>query len=110
MGADTAALKGMNAGIQLIALEGGPALGLQITLGKAPLLLVAVPNGYVMCGYLNVETANKLGDCAGRVSGVATLDALLEAKINAVSDAAKTRGLREGMTGRDFLNALLRQI
>jgi uncharacterized protein YunC (DUF1805 family) len=108
MGADTAALKGMNAGIQLIALEGGPALGLHITLGKAPLLLVAVPQGYVMCGYLNMETANKLGDCAGRVSGVSTFEALLDAKINTVSDAAKVKGLSEGMSARDFLAALFR--
>jgi uncharacterized protein YunC (DUF1805 family) len=106
MGADTAALKGMNASIQLVSLEGGPALALQITLGKAPLLLVAAPRGYVMCGYLNVETANKLGDCAGRVSGVSSIDMLLAAKINAVSEAAASQGLHEGMTARDFLNAL----
>ena len=106
MGADTAALRGMNAGIQLIVLESGPALGLQITLGKAPLLLVAVPHGYVMCGYLNIDTANKLGDVAGRVSGVSTFEALLDARINAVSDAAKSKGLHEGMTARDFLAAL----
>lgn len=106
MGADTNALKGLNAGIQLLSLEGGPALGLQITLGKAPLIVIAVSQGYVMCGYLNMETANKLGDCAGRVTGVASFEAVLEAKISAVSEAARIRGLHEGMTGRDFLNAL----
>ncbi len=100
-------LKGTAGGIQLIPLESGSALGLHLSLGKAPLLVVAVSNGYVMCGYLNMETANKLGDCAGRVSGVSTFEALLEAKINVVSDAAKTRGLHEGITAREFLNALM---
>lgn len=106
MGIKGPTLKGTAGGIQLIPLESGPALGFHLFLGKAPLLVVATSNGYVMCGYLNMETANKLGDCAGRVTGVSTIEALLEAKINAVSDAAKARGLHEGMPAREFLNSL----
>ena len=98
---------GPQGSLQLLQLERGQALGLTLFLGKAQLIVAAVTKGYVMCGYLNVETANKLGDCAARVSGVTTLDDLLDAKINAVSETAKHQGLHEGMTGREFLNALL---
>ena len=99
--------RGTAGSIQLIPLEHGTALGLQLTLGKAPLLVVAVTHGYVMCGYLNMDTANNLGDCAGRAIGVTTFDALLQAPITAVSAAAKARGLNEGITARAFLNALV---
>jgi len=106
MGASGPALQGIHVDVHLFSLESGPALGLSISLGKAPLLVVAVPQGYVMCGYLNMETANRLGDCAARVTGVSSFDGLLAAQITAVSDAAKTQGLHEGMTAREFLNAL----
>ena len=99
-------VNGEDGSFQLIRLEGGPALGLRFNLMKASFLVVKVAKGYVMCGYLNMETADKLGDCAGRVSGVANFEALLDAKINAVSMAAKERGLHEGMSAREFLNAL----
>jgi len=33
------------------------------------LVLVVAEKGYVICGYLNMETAEKLGDCAAVVTG-----------------------------------------
>jgi uncharacterized protein YunC (DUF1805 family) len=93
---------------QAISLEQGEATGYALDLGNAPLLIIQVKHGYVMCGYLNMAAANKLGDIAGRVTGVKTFEDILNAKIAEVSDKARQQGLKEGMSGKDFLNALLR--
>jgi uncharacterized protein YunC (DUF1805 family) len=92
---------------QAIPLPNGEATGYVLDLGNAPLLIIQTRNGYVMCGYLNMAAANKLGDLAGRVTGVKTFEDVLNAKIVEVSDKARRQGLKEGMNGKDFLNALL---
>jgi uncharacterized protein YunC (DUF1805 family) len=92
---------------QVIPLQNGEAMGYVLNLGNAPLLIIQVKHGYVMCGYLNMAAANKLGDIAGRVIGVKTFEDVLNAKIIEVSDKARQQGLKEGMSGKDFLKALL---
>jgi uncharacterized protein YunC (DUF1805 family) len=92
---------------QAIPLTHGEATGYVLDLGNAPLLIITTHNGYLMCGYLNIAAANKIGDVAGRVTGVRTLEEILNAKIIEVSDKARQKGLKEGMTGKEFLNALL---
>ncbi len=92
---------------ELIKLEKGMAIGYCIDLGNAPLLLIQAKKGFVMCGYLNIEAANKLGDVAGKVTGVNTFQDVLEAKIVEMSQKAKQAGFIEGMSARAFLNELL---
>ena len=92
---------------QTILLKKGEATGYCIDLGKAPLLIIQAKKGYVMCGYLNMNTANKLGDIAGKVTGVKTFDDVLNADVVEVSEDAKLAGLKQGMNVKDFLNALL---
>jgi uncharacterized protein YunC (DUF1805 family) len=89
-----------------IQLDTGVADGYLIDLGNAPLILIKTKCGYVMCGYLNIAASNKLGDIAGRVTGVKTFDDVLNAKIVEVSENAKKNGLTEGMMARDFLNKI----
>jgi uncharacterized protein YunC (DUF1805 family) len=92
---------------QTISLKKGKATGHCIDLGKAPLLIIQAKKGYVMCGYLNMNAANKIGDIAGKVTGVKTFDDMLSADVVEVSESAKLAGLKEGMNVKDFLNALL---
>ena len=92
---------------QTISLEKGEATGYCIDLGKAPLLIIQAKKGYVMCGYLNMNAANKIGDIAGKVTGVRTFDDMLNADVVEVSENAKLEGLKEGMNVKDFLNDLL---
>jgi uncharacterized protein YunC (DUF1805 family) len=92
---------------EIIKLERGQVTGYCINLGKAPLLILQAKKGYIMCGYLNMNTANKLGDVAGKVTGVKTFDDMLKATVVEVSENAKKEGLKEGMSTQDFLNNLL---
>ena len=91
---------------QTIILEKGKVTGYCIDLGNAPLLLIQARKGFVMCGYLDMAVANKLGDIAGKVTGVKTFEDVLKATIVDVSENAKKAGLIEGMNARKFLNEL----
>jgi uncharacterized protein YunC (DUF1805 family) len=92
---------------KIIQLDKGKAEGFLIELDNAPLILIKAKKGYVMCGYLNMNAANKLGDIAGRVTKVKSFEDVLNAEILEISDNAKKAGLAAGMRGKDFLNKLV---
>ena len=54
----------------MIELDDGDVHAFLIELENAPLIIMKARKGYVMCGYLNIEMANKLGDIAGKVTEV----------------------------------------
>jgi uncharacterized protein YunC (DUF1805 family) len=89
-----------------IKLEKGEIIGSLIQLNNAPLIVLQAKKGYVMCGYLNINTANKLGDIAGKITGVKSFNDALNATIIEVSENAKKIGLQEGINSKDFLNML----
>ena len=69
---------------------------LKVEMGTAPLVLLKGEKGFVMCGYLNLEAAEKLNDIAVRVTGVKDLESLLNAKVAGVTSGAKALGIKEG--------------
>lgn len=93
--------------VEEIKLEKGSALGLKMDMEHAPLLVIRAAKGFVMCGYLNIEVANKLGDVAVRVTGVKSFEDMLNAKAVDVSEAAKKLGITIGMPAREALNRML---
>lgn len=93
--------------VEQIKLENGSALGLKMDMENAPLLVIRAGCGFVMCGYLNMDVANKLGDVAVRVTGVRSFEDVLNAKAVEVSLAAKSLGIIPGMTAKDALNKML---
>ena len=92
--------------IEQIPLKNGMEVGIKFELRNAPLLLISAIKGYVMCGYLNIQTANYLGDVAAKVTGVSTFDDVLGSKVVEVSKKAKGIGIAEGMTGREALEKM----
>ncbi len=92
--------------IEQINLEKGSALGFKMDMECAPLLVIRAGCGFVMCGYLNMDIANKLGDVAVRVTGVRSFEDVLGAKAVEVSEAAKKRGVSAGMTAKEVLNLM----
>jgi uncharacterized protein YunC (DUF1805 family) len=77
--------------------------GWAIDLPGAPLLVVKAEKGFVMCGYLDIATADKVGAAAAVVRGVKTLGDLLAKPVTDVSAAARALGVTPGMMGRDAL-------
>ena len=86
-----------------INLDGKEFAGYRIDTGHTALLLIKGKSGFLGCGYINVEVADRVGDAAVIVSGVKTFDDMYAAKVVKVSKQAVELGVREGMTGREAL-------
>jgi uncharacterized protein YunC (DUF1805 family) len=92
--------------IEQIEIGNKTVTGLRWEMQNAPLLLIRARRGFVMCGYLNIETADDLGDAAAVVRGVSSFDDILTAPLQAVTGTARKLGIREGMTGREALEIM----
>jgi uncharacterized protein YunC (DUF1805 family) len=83
-------------------------LGVRVELPESPpLLLVVAEKGFAMCGFLNVEVAERLGVAAAMVSGVKSFEDLLNAEVKAATSKAKSLGVKTGMRGLDALKFML---
>ena len=78
----------------------------KIPMQKAPFLVLKGGRGYVMCGYLNLEAAEKLGDIAVRVTGVNTLEDVLGKDVAGVTTMAREVGINPGDRVKDILEKL----
>jgi uncharacterized protein YunC (DUF1805 family) len=92
--------------ISRIEIDGRGFLGVRVDMPNAPLLLIKGKRGFAMCGYLNPETAEKLGDIAVIVSGVRSFDDMLNARIKWVSSRGKELGIYKGTVLRDVISKL----
>lgn len=90
-----------------LKVDGKTALGVNVELPDSPPLIAVIgETGFVMCGFLNVDVAERLGVTAAMVSGVKTFDDLLDAEIKAVTSKAETKGIKQGMNGREAVKLL----
>ena len=92
--------------IDTININGREYETLKVDLDPAPLILVRGKKGFLMCGYLNMEAADKLGAVAVSTSGVKTVDDILNKPVTKISKKARELGVKEGMTGRQALEYL----
>jgi uncharacterized protein YunC (DUF1805 family) len=94
--------------IQTIKVDGKSCLGMRVDLPDSPpMLLIIAEKGFVMCGLLNMESAEKIGAAAAMVSGVKTFDDVLNAQVKAVTGKAKDFGVEVGMKGADALKHMI---
>jgi uncharacterized protein YunC (DUF1805 family) len=91
--------------ITSLKVDGRNCLGLRVDLPDcaAPLLLITAEKGFVMCGFLDVDAAERTGASAAVVSGVKTFEDVLNAPVKAMTTKAKSLGVEEGMKGTDSL-------
>jgi uncharacterized protein YunC (DUF1805 family) len=93
--------------VTTLRVDGRSFMGLRTDLPDSPpLILVTGEKGFVMCGFLNVESAEKLGVTAAVVSGVKTFDDVLNGQVKAVTSKAKNLGIDVGMKGADALKLM----
>jgi uncharacterized protein YunC (DUF1805 family) len=93
--------------VTTLRIDGKSFMGLRTDLPDSPpLLLIMGEKGFVMCGFLNVESAEKLGVTAAVVSGVKTFDDVLNGQVKAVTSKAKNLGIEVGMKGADALKLM----
>jgi uncharacterized protein YunC (DUF1805 family) len=90
-----------------LKVDGKGCLGLRVDLADSPpLLLVIAEKGFVMCGFLNIEVAERLGVAAVMVSGVKNFEDVLAAQVKAVTSKASGLGVEVGMKGAEALKRM----
>lgn len=92
--------------IEPIELENGTALGLRMDMEHAPLLVIRAPGGFVMCGYLDISTAQRLDDAAVKVTGVRSFEDVLASEVVDATEAAQNLGIKKGMPARQALELM----
>jgi len=93
--------------IDMVVVDGRSFLALKAELPELPpLLLIRGGKGFVMCGYLNIEAAERVGAAAAVVSGVNSFEDVLNAEIRAATSKARALGLEPGKVVRDVLAGL----
>jgi uncharacterized protein YunC (DUF1805 family) len=93
--------------VMTVKVDGKACMGMRAELPDSPpLLLLIAEKGFVMCGFLNIEAAEKLGVAAAMVSGVKTFEDVLNAQIKAMTSKAKGFGVEVGMKGTEALKRM----
>ena len=90
-----------------IKIDGKKCLGVKVELPDSPpMILIIAEKGFVMCGFLNVEAAEKLNVAAAVVSGVKNFKDVLNAEVKAVTSKAKNMGVNIRMKGVEALKRM----
>ncbi|MEI3605491.1 DUF1805 domain-containing protein [Pseudogracilibacillus sp. SE30717A] len=93
--------------INPVEIEGNIFTAIRVELPKTNLLIVSNEIGYIMCAALDVDILNeKLKErkvIAGRAVGVRTIDQLLDAPLERITDASREHGWEVGMLGKEAL-------
>ena len=93
--------------ITTVKVDRKTCLGLRVDLPESPpLLLIVADKGFVMCGFLNIDAAEKLGVNAAMVSGVKTFEDVLNAQVKATTTKARISGVDAGMKGSEALKRM----
>jgi uncharacterized protein YunC (DUF1805 family) len=91
-----------------LEIDDKAATGLKVELPDSPPLLIVIGHtGFVMCGFLNMDAAEKMNVAAAMVSGVRSFDDVLGAEIKAATSKAQIKGIRPGMKGKEAIKLLL---
>ena len=88
---------------ETIILDGTPFDGYAIPSGNTFILVIKAKSGFLGCGYISLETAERVGDAVAIVSGVKNFNDMLNAPVKSVSSAAAKLDVAPGMSGRDAL-------
>jgi uncharacterized protein YunC (DUF1805 family) len=93
--------------IDKFTIDGKAFQGVKSTLPDLPpLLLIKGEKGFVMCGYLNLEVAERLGAAAAIVSGVNSFSDVLNAEVKAATSKAKELGVEPGKVVKEVISKL----
>ena len=95
-------------GVSPLRIGEKTATGLRVELPDSPpLLMIIGQKGFVGCGFINIDAAEKLNVAAATVAGVKSFEDVLNAAVKAATSKAQTEGVRVGMKGKKAVKLLL---
>lgn len=93
--------------VRPLEIEGMHFTAVRVELPKTNLISISNEIGYIMCAALDVDVLNDvLKDrqvVAGRAKGVRSIEDLLCAPLEKITDTSKKYGWKVGMTGKEAL-------
>jgi uncharacterized protein YunC (DUF1805 family) len=90
-----------------IDIDGKKVIGVKVELPNSPpLLVIRGEKGFIMCGYLDINIADKLGLVAARVTGVKSIEEMLDKEIVDATSKALENNIRPGMKVGEVLKNL----
>ncbi len=92
--------------VQESEIDGKKFHCIRVDLPTSPLVAVFGKKGYIMCGYLNLETAERLGQAAVIMTGVKSFGDILDGNVSAMTNQAKKLGVKEGISGREAIKMI----
>jgi uncharacterized protein YunC (DUF1805 family) len=91
--------------IDKFEFEGKEFQGVKSTIPNGPpLILIKGDKGFVMCGYLSSEVAERLGLAAAIVSGVSSFEDVLNSEIKVTTSKAIELGVEAGMVVKNVIS------
>ena len=91
---------------RILTVSGKTLEALRFKLGAKNLIVIKGSRGYVMCGYLNLNTAEKFHEIAVIVSGVSTISSMIKGCVFNLSSEAKKLGIYKNQPIRDVLKII----
>ncbi len=83
--------------VKMIDIEGIPFMGIEIDMPNSPpLILIKGRKSFAMCGFLNMDTAEKIGALAIASSGVNSIKDLMNAEVKGATSKVLERGVKLG--------------
>lgn len=70
------------------------------------LIVIRGARGYIMCGYLNMRSAEKFRDAAVKITGVSTINDALATSVASCTSAARRLGIRKGQSIKEVLTII----
>jgi len=93
--------------VEELKVDNKMVLGVKVDLPNSPPLLLIVGNkGFLMCGFLNVDVAERAGATAVMVIGVKDFSGVLNAKVKAVTSKALALGVKPEMRGKEAVSLI----
>lgn len=90
-----------------VQVDGRLLAGVNLSTEHSVILAIRAERGLLGCGYLSIETADRLGDALAVVRGVRSYEDMLSAEVVATSRRAAKLGVTPGCTGLEALRILV---
>ena len=89
-----------------ISVKNKQADGYVIPMGPFNLVCIKADIGMIGCGAFDVTALDRFDYPAARISGVSTVEDLLDGTVKEANEQARSRGIEAGMSGREALEHL----